>query len=52
MTYQQTSPLYPLKGRIASNISRKKLRTITPPAGGQGENKCGNNYYNNLNGVE
>jgi hypothetical protein len=31
--YLQLSPLYPLKGRIASNISHNKFGTITPLRG-------------------
>jgi hypothetical protein len=41
MTYLQSSPLYPLKGRIAVNFSRKKLATITPLRG-QGVSRCDN----------
>jgi len=33
MTFLQLSPLYPLKGRIAANISLPKLATITPLRG-------------------
>jgi len=40
--YKQFSPLYPLKGRIAANISLLKLVTITPPTGGQGVSKYDN----------
>ena len=42
MSYEQFSPLYPLKGRIAANIGLHKLATITPLracpdySGGQG----------------
>lgn len=42
MTYLQLSPLYPLKGKIASNKSQNKLATNTPLRG-QGVRK-----YNKL----
>ena len=48
MTCLKFSPLYPLKGRIALNISRNKFATITPLracpdfSGGQGVSKCDN----------
>jgi hypothetical protein len=41
MTYLQSSPLYPLKGRIAVNFSRNKLATITPLRG-RGVSRCDN----------
>jgi hypothetical protein len=42
MTYlPAASPLYPLKGRIAVNISWNKLATNTPLRG-QGVSKCYN----------
>ena len=37
MNYLQLSPLYPLKGRIAANISFTKLAIITPLRGLGGE---------------
>ena len=39
MMYLLTSPLYPLKGRIAVNLSWNKLATNTPLRG-QGVSKC------------
>jgi hypothetical protein len=44
--YLQLSPLYPLKGRIASNISHNKFGTITPLRG-QGVKK-----YNIISFIE
>jgi len=41
-TYLQLSPLYPLKGRIATNKCQTNLVTNTPPAGGEGVNKYDN----------
>jgi hypothetical protein len=41
MMYLQFSPLYPLKGRIAANISLSKLATNTPLRG-QGVRKYDN----------
>jgi hypothetical protein len=34
-----TSPLYPLKGRIASILIQNKFGANTPPTGGQGVNR-------------
>ena len=41
MTYLQFSPLYPLKGRISTNIRLSRLATITPLRG-QGVSKYDN----------
>jgi hypothetical protein len=41
----QLSPLYPLKGKIASAISRNNFVAITPPTGGQGVSKCINKLF-------
>ena len=38
MTYLLLSPLYPLKGRIAANLSNSMLTTISPLRG-QGVSK-------------
>lgn len=45
MTYLLLSPLYPLKGKIASNMSQNKLATITPPAGGLWVSKYNNKLF-------